>query len=450
MFIQNQISSLTNHQDIITYEIDNADEMLFVVAYVRENGVDIILDKIRNKPTKLLCSLDMGITQLSGIKKLIDNNVEVKVYKSNKGTFHPKIWLFGKEKTKWKMLIGSANLTRAAFIDNVEASVLIEDQGTISNALMFFNYLWDKENSSIITSDEVNSLQKKVNERKSFKNKPAQIQVDQNDIEKNKVLLEYVKSWIDIPIFKSQGISRLWKGWYIVPDQGHIKDESVANLKSYLPFIDQNNGVEMGYNSNDRNYLDLLNKFKTDSNFKRTNLKTSMHGLFTRQAKNYLLKFGWCYHPLKENGKLNKKILCLTDLGKQVGQCVDLQCIKNLYTNYFLQFSFNGLVIIPFIEKILQRLDYLTLDEFDYFVIHAYSDNDLETIIKLIEIYRSLTIKETFQNEFKGYFDEVKAPTASNVYGNYKKIINRTMDIIGWCNGFSLSDDFILRLDNAS
>ncbi len=444
MFIQNQISHLTNHKDIITAEIDNADEMLFVVAYVRENGVDIILDKTQNKPTKLLCSLDMGITQLSGIKKLIENGVEVRVYQSNKGTFHPKIWLFGKNKTDWRMLIGSANLTRAAFIDNVEASVLIDDKNTTSSALMFFGYLWDKENSSTITIDEVNSLQEKVNERKAFKNKPAQIQTSQSDIEKNQILLEYVKAWIDIPIFESQGISKLWKGWYIVPDHRNISDVDIENFKSYLSFM--KNPL---YQESD-DYKSLLLEVRKRNPLKRTNGKMSNHSLFVRQDKNYLLKLGWCYHPIKNNGKLDKKILRLTDLGKQVNQCENLQCVKDLYTNYFLHFSFNGLIIVSFVEKLLQRLDYLTLDEFDYFIVHAYSDSDLETIIRLIEVYRSLKNQVTFQNKFIQYFDEIKTPTANNVYGNYKKIINRTMEIIGWCNGFSLNDDFVLRLDNAN
>lgn len=444
MFIQNQISNLANHRNIITSEIDDADEMLFVVAYVRENGVDIILDKIRDKPTKLLCSLDMGITQLSGIKKLIENGVEVKVYQSNKGTFHPKIWLFGKNKTNWKMLIGSANLTRAAFIDNVEASVLVEDKNATSNALIFFNYLWDRKNSSTITIDEVNSLQEKVNERMAFKNKPIKVPENKSDTEKNKILLEYVKSWIDIPIFESKGISKLWKGWYIVPDQRNINDTNIKNFKSYLLFM------EKPLHKSDNNYKRLLEEVRKRNPLKRVNGIMSDHDLFVKQDKNYLLKLGWCYHPIKENGKLDKTILCLTDLGKQVNQCKHLQCVKDLYTNYFLQFSFNGLAIVSFVERLLQRLDYLTLDEFDYFIIHAYSDNDLETIIKLIGVYRSLTSVIAFQNKFKQHFDKVKTPTANNVYGNYKKIINRTMEIIGWCNGFSLSDNFVLRLDNAN
>ena len=212
MFVQNQIVHLNNHHDVITAEIDKADEMLFVVAYVRENGVDIILEKIKDKPTKLLCSFDMGITQLSGIKKLLENGVDVKVYKSNEGTFHPKIWLFGKN-SQWKMLIGSANLTRAALIDNVEASVLVEEQAITSNALLFFNYLWDKENSSSVSIEEINVLQDKVKERRMFKNKPAQVKEAENDLKKIEVLSEYTRNWMDIPKFDSKGISALWRGW---------------------------------------------------------------------------------------------------------------------------------------------------------------------------------------------------------------------------------------------
>lgn len=442
MFIQNQINHLINHNNIIAKEIDDADEMLFVVAYVRENGVDIILDKIKDKPIKLLCSLDMGITQLSGIKKLIDNNVEVKVYQSNKGTFHPKIWLFGKNKTQWKMLIGSANLTRAAFIDNVEASVLIEEQSTTSNALMFFNYLWDKENSSTITIDEVNSLQEKVNQRKVFKNKPAISKENKNDIDKNEILFEYVKSWIDIPQYNSKGFTRLWRGWYVIPDQGLVNNQYIKSLKSYLFFIGQ--GITLGRNSNDENYLNLLDQFKINSSFKRKNLKMSMHGLFTRQAKNYLLKFGWCYQP-------NRKTLRLTDLGTQINQCNNLYCIKKLYSEYFYNdYSFNGLAIVQFTKQLLQVVEYLTLDEFNYFVIHAYSDDDLDIIINLIQIYRSLLNSDKFQQDFKQHFEEVKGRTAKGVYTNYVKSIKHTISVISWCNGFSLSNDFVLRLDNAS
>ncbi len=440
MFIQNQISHLINHQDIITAEIENADEMLFVVAYVRENGVDVILDKMKDKPTKLLCSLDMGITQLSGIKKLIENGVKVKVYQSNKGTFHPKIWLFGKNNTDWRMLIGSANLTRAAFIDNVEASILVEDKNTTSNALLFFNYLWDKDNSSTITIDEINSLEGKVNERRAFKSKSNIVKENKNDIEKNEILFEYVKNWIDIPKYDSKGISSLWRGWYIIPDQGLVSTNLIQHLVDYLFFIDD--CITLGKNSKDENYKNLLSKFKENSNFKRKSLKTSMHGLFTRQAKNYLLKFNWCYQS-------NINTLCLTDLGSQVKWCANLSNVKKLYSDYFYSnYTFNGLNIVQFTKQLLQILEYTTLDEFNYFVIHAYSTDDLDIIVNLIKIYRSLTNTDKFQQDFKEYFERNKGNTAKGVYMNYVKSIKHTMSVIGWCNGFSLSDDFVLRLDH--
>jgi HKD family nuclease len=69
MFVQNQISHLPSHYEVISEELENADEVLLIVSYVRNNGVDAIIDKIKDKPLKLLCSFDMGITQLDGIKR---------------------------------------------------------------------------------------------------------------------------------------------------------------------------------------------------------------------------------------------------------------------------------------------------------------------------------------------------------------------------------------------
>lgn len=446
MFVQNQISHLANHKDVIMAEIDKAEKMLFVVAYVRESGVDTILDKIKGKSAKLLCSLDMGITQLSSIQKLLENNVEVKVYKSNEGTFHPKIWLFGLNK-HWKMLIGSANLTRAALVDNVEASVLVDEQTTTTNALMFFDYLWSSENSSTISIGEVISLQAKIKERKKFQNKPKITQNERDD-EKIAVLFEFVKSWIDIPKYDSKGISRVWRGWYIIPDHGYVNDRLVRNLASYLPFID--GGILVSNDSDDKKCHSLLQMFKDNSNFKKAILKTAMRDLFVKQAKNYLLKFNWCYHPVKANGKLDKKRLYLTDLGKQINQCNNLECVKNLYTRYFFKFSFNGLLVVPFTQKLLQRLDYLTLEEFNYFVVHSYNNDDLETIIDLIKIYRSLKDKNNFKIQFRDYFNKIKGTTGKSVYTNYRKKVKHTINAIGWCSGFYLDDDLTLSLDDAN
>lgn len=443
MFVQNQGDISSSHKDIIIAEIERAGELLFVVAYVRENGVDMILENIKNKPAKLLCSLDMGITQLSGIKKLLENGVEVKFYKSNEGTFHPKIWLFGNNGSHWKMLIGSANLTRAALTHNVEASVLVEEETVTSSAVEFFKYLWNRENSIGLTIDEVNSLQDNINKRKNLQHQTARIEIE-NDDDPQKIegLFNYTKTWIDIPKYESKGISSLWRGWYIIPDHGYINDEKITHLKSYLPFI------ENRIHQSDEAYGRLLEQFVENSNFQRRILVNSAHRLFVRQAKNYLIKLGWCYHPIKDNGKPDKQTLCLTDLGEQINQCQNLDDVRILYTEYFLNYSFNGLSIVKFTKRLLQILDSLTLEEFNYFVIHAYSDDDFDNIVNLIRIYRSLSSNDTFHATFRDYFEQEKGRTAQNVYGNYFKNIKYTISVIGWCDGFSVDTDFTLKLNN--
>ena len=446
MLVENQMPSSKNHKDVVINEIAKADKMLLVVAYVRENGVDVILKHIKDKPIKLICSLDMGITQLSGIEKLLTNGVEVKVYTSHKGTFHSKIWLFGKDK-EWRMLIGSANLTRAALIDNVEASVLVADKNITDSAVSFFNYLWNKENSNTIDKNEIAILKTTLYEREAFKNKSVKIIQAKNlyDISNMNFILEYVKNWIDIPISKKSSVSRLWRGWYVIPDHGLINDQKMEHLISYLPFM--KNSLMISKNSNDPNYPLLLVKFKQNSAFKRRKLKTPMHDLFVRQAKNYLIKFGWCQHPVNALGKPDKNVLILTELGAEIAQCNDLKDVKFLYTNYFSTYLYNGLPIVKFTKHLLQRLDYLDIDEFNYFVVHAYNNDDLELIVNLIKMYRSLSSTDAFYDEFNRYFKREKELTASNVYSNYVKSIKHTVSAIGWCEGFHLEDNFKLRLE---
>ena len=445
MFIQNQISPLDNHKNVIVDEIDRASELRFVVAYVRENGVDIILDKIKDKPTKLLCSFDMGITQLSGINKLLENGIDVKVYESNKGTFHPKIWLFGKDR-QWKMLIGSANLTRAAFTDNVEASVLMVDESVISDALVFFRYLWNHENSTTVSMDDISLRQEKVKERMEFKAKIIDAKESAGDGKKIAMLFEYVKNWIDIPKKTKEASSTLWRGWYIIPDQGYIDDSMIGNLCSYLPYISG------GITRSEEKYQKLLEKFMKNSNFKEKNLRTLPRDLFVRQSRNYLIKFGWCSYPIKENGKFDKNVLHLTGLGEQILECKDIECVKELYTDRFFDYTFGGLSIAQFTADLLDRLGYINLLEFSYFVTHAYTYDDLETIVNLVKIFRSLSKsnRKIFHKKYIAYFEQKKGPTATNVYGNYLKKNKHNISAIAWCKGFLRDKDFTLRLDNAN
>ncbi|MGI9307463.1 MAG: phospholipase D-like domain-containing protein [Gammaproteobacteria bacterium] len=446
--MQNKTNGRPNHGEIIAGALAEADEARLFVAYVRENGVNMILGGLENKPAKLLCSFDMGITQISGIRKLLENNVEVRVYKSSEGTFHAKVWLF-KSSGKWRALVGSANLTRAAFVDNTEASVFSDDKSITADAVSLFNYLWeDKKNVNPVNLRDIDRMQEEFARRSKIKSGGARTARD--DAKKIETMLSFIRSWIDIAKEKQEGISSLWRGWYIIPDQGYVKDELAENLAAYLPFIDE--GIRIEKSAPSPQYKRLLAEFVRRSKFQREKLKLQPHDLFVRQAKNYLIKFGWAHHPLmwRNNAyKQEKNVLFLTAWGRRVAACQNIAEIKQIYSEYFEDYAFNGLRIVKFTRQLLERFGYLDLREFNYFVVHAYNDDDMETISELIAVYRSCDKKRVLNQKVQEYFDIIMEPTAVNVRGNYVKKGKHTMSAIGWCSGFSTDlENFTIRLNS--
>lgn len=448
-FVQNQIKDLPGYGAVITDALSQAGEARFAVAYVKENGVDMILEGVRGKPAKLLCSFDMGITQLSGISKLIENGVEVRVYKSGVGTFHPKVWLFKTDKG-WRALVGSANLTEAALVHNVEAGVLLDDEDIVAAAVMFFNYLWDADNSHPVTLKGVAQLQEQLGGRKSIRKNIPPLAAPSTDDGKIRTLFSFIKDWIDISKWKQEGISSLWRGWYVIPDHGYVDDVLVNNLAAYMSAI--GDGIDISRSLPSRRYRQFLDLFAEKSGFQRASLKLSPHDLFVRQAKNYLIKFGWAHHPLAEkNGKYKteKSVLLPTALGRRVAACRNVGEIRSLYSGYFEEYTYNGLCIVKFTRRLLERFGRLHLREFDYFVTHAYNDDDMETVSEMIVLYRGCTDagRRRLDDMVKEYFNRIKEPTAQNVHGNYVKNVKHTISAIAWCSGFNRSDDFTVGLD---
>lgn len=467
MFVQNKPDGTQNHGGAVSGALARADEARLAVAYVRENGVDMILDGLKNKPVKLLCSFDMGITQLSGIRKLLENNVEVRVYHSGEGTFHPKVWLF-READKWKALVGSANMTGAAFTTNVEAGVFLEDGETTADARAFFDGLWnDEESAGPVNLGDIDRLREQIALRREISRAAAQIQerfarrkagktaapaeTESVNARKTEIMFSFIKNWIDIPKEIKAGGTSLWRGWYIIPDQGYVTDKLAEDLAAYLRLA--GDGVNIAPVP-DIHYQKILDEFMARNKFQRAVLKTSPHGLFVRQAKNYLVHFGWARHPLVNRGgqySRDKKLLLPTAWGRRVAECKNAAEIKEVYSEYFEDFAFNGLRLVPFTRRLLEKFGYLDLDEFNYFVAHACNDDDWETVSRLISMYRECSDEDRAElaREAKQYFARIKGGTAANVYGNYVKKLKYTISAIGWCAGFAADlEQFTVRLES--
>ena len=86
MFVQNQIRFLPNHFNAIKSLLTDADEAILIVAFIMRSGTKLILENIKKIVAdhgfvKLLCSIDMGITEPEAIVELLDNGVDVRVCK---------------------------------------------------------------------------------------------------------------------------------------------------------------------------------------------------------------------------------------------------------------------------------------------------------------------------------------------------------------------------------
>lgn len=443
--IQNQISTLPNHRRKIKELLENAKNLNLSIAYIRSTGVDIVGDDIkaiidRGGKVRIICTDAMGITQASAVKRLLNIGATVKVCKLNIGTFHAKFWLI--EKTDgWHCIVGSANLSKSAFEYNVEASLAVDQasnpSGSIEQALLFFEYLWNQ--SIKITPESLETWKEREDSQIEVKNKIDKTKEEPTDTKVSDVLWTYVKSWMDIAKFKKQKddyTETLWRGWYIIPDQDLISDLTMLRLQKVLTTIRDN--LENGVFDISPESLTLNEIFKiTRSKFKRTGFKMPLRALFIRQEKNYLIKFGFLSHPIKSNGKEDLNSVVLTISGLEFASASDTRELKRIYSDNMTHYSWGDSNIYVFACRLMLEFKYIEHTEFSLFAMHAYSDAELQNIVDLIKIYRTLNVfqKEAFFSKATDYLEEVKGGTAKNVVGNYYKHCKYNMSAIGWIEG---------------
>ncbi|HUT85805.1 MAG TPA: phospholipase D-like domain-containing protein, partial [Elusimicrobiales bacterium] len=124
--VQNQIKELPKHYNVVKNLFKDAQSLALSIAYITNGGINLLLGDIKKivengGEVRIICD-DSEATHPQAIKKLLDVGAQIKVYKPDAGILHTKIWLVKKDNT-WHCLIGSANCTKSALFDNVEASV---------------------------------------------------------------------------------------------------------------------------------------------------------------------------------------------------------------------------------------------------------------------------------------------------------------------------------------
>ncbi len=452
--------SNNNYSSVIKKQFSEAKEVKLLVSYIKDSGFNLLkkeLEEIashQDKNIKIICSLDMDITSPEAIQKLVDIGVEVKHYEMQQGTFHPKIWIFVRDDGYKTCVIGSANLTLAAMRDNVEAGLLVnseEQEAMVSDAEKFFNYLWNNNDAHNVNSELLHSL---IDYRKRKKALLAEnnkllgglkYDFDKPQIELDKknaiqIILKFVNHWIQLGVDNQKferGQNQLWRGWYVMPDHGWIEDTLMDRLKYYCSIISSadNDTLDISVNYSDERFGKILEKYQTT--LKRANLKTSLRGLFVRQAKNYLINLNFCYHPVKENGKLISSTLVLSPYGKELANSTGIIEMKKIYTAAIDGRMHLGVPMLKTIKDILAKYETLDFHEFSLFVKHILSKDDIDAAITVIDLYRKLSKDDqnNVVNLATESFDQKLSQKASGVLMNYEKNVKHTMSAFGWCEG---------------
>lgn len=449
MFVHNQIGGVPSHYDAVTKQLLEARKADLIIAYVQESGVSRLKEYIVNADCeiRLVCSFDMEITNPVAVKQLMDMGAMVKIYQAARGTLHAKLWLFENADGEQSCLIGSANLSAAALHDNVEAGVLLTSEHgrqSINKAKEAFDSVWSSKNCQTVTDKTIGIWidawnQKEATKKRLMSLNKRSIPAENNISDENVSILEdYVRGWINIGVSaRTEGESitgRLWRGWYIIPDQGYIDDEYMARLHKICAIVssapDQTISLVPKGNEPLEKILEL-----TKGKLVRPRRRMNLRSLFIRQEKNYLLHFGFAIHPEKPNGKLDKNRLMLTKAGSNFALAESGMGRKRIYTRNMRDYSYNNLPLLKFLVELLEHTKTLSLIEFSFFVCHAYAIGQIAEIAGLIDIYRNLSprTRQQFENNIDAYFREKLEPTASNVRGNYDKKIKHTMSALGWC-----------------
>lgn len=111
------------------------------VAYVKLSGVEMFSDLLEDvSECTIITSLDFGITELEGVKKLKELGCSVYIYNGKK-EFHPKVYLFESGSQEFA-IIGSSNLSEGALTGkNVELNLMVSEKGLIDYINSFINNL---------------------------------------------------------------------------------------------------------------------------------------------------------------------------------------------------------------------------------------------------------------------------------------------------------------------
>lgn len=168
--ITNEINK--NFLSTLKENLSTCTEFKICVSFVRISGVQLLMDLLQELNAKgvkgqILASTYMNVTQPHALEMLNSfDNIELKIFTSTHDQgFHAKGYLFlnpdNNNKEKWTIIIGSSNISGAAFKKNVEWNVINNEEllenhepGVFAKSVLEeFNDLWESPYSKDFSNE---------------------------------------------------------------------------------------------------------------------------------------------------------------------------------------------------------------------------------------------------------------------------------------------------------
>ena len=131
-------------------EISTADEVLFLVSFIKMSGINQIFESLKNftennGKLRILTTTYMGVTERFAVDRLAKlKNTEIKIsYDSRSTRLHAKAYVFKRNSGFDTAFIGSSNLSKAAMNEGMEWNVKLTAQD-VPDAMKNIFHLYDQ------------------------------------------------------------------------------------------------------------------------------------------------------------------------------------------------------------------------------------------------------------------------------------------------------------------
>jgi len=133
-------------------EIDSADQIDVVMAFIRRSGIAPLLSKLRRhcesgKPLRVLTTTYTNSTERSALDQLLDLGAEIKIsYDLSSTRLHAKAWCFHRNSGYTTAFVGSSNLTYSAQVTGLEWNIRssgIRNPDVLAKFAAVFDSYWE-------------------------------------------------------------------------------------------------------------------------------------------------------------------------------------------------------------------------------------------------------------------------------------------------------------------